>query len=412
MRPAPGCGRSAPALVIGGSGAAYAVFGGLKTVAVSDTLNGIGLLAIGTLVPVLGLIALGGGNLLDGLAKLTADHPEKLNAIGSASDPMPFGTIFTCMIFANLFYWCTNQYVIQRTLGARSLAEGQKGVLASGFFKVLVPFMMMIPGVIAFHLYGPGLASIDKAYPRLVEDVLPAWLSGVFLAVLLGAVFSSFNSLLNNAATLFTLDIWAPLKREMPSDGLLVSVAKRVSVLIAIASFAVAPLLHYAKEGLWQIVRIFVGFYNIPTVAVMIVGLFTRRVPAIGAKCAIVFNVIAYGLLRFVFDDVVTLHFIHLYAILFVIEVGIMLAAGTLRPRAKRYVPPQERPVDMTPWRHGRSTAFTLLSCVVALYVAFSPLGLAGAETTTPAATILAALLLANVAVWAKPGLLRRPRRA
>lgn len=232
------------------------------------------------------------------------------------------------------------------------------------------------------------------------------------LAVLLGAVFSSLNSLLNSAATLFILYIWVPLKRKMPSDGQLVSVAMRASVLIAIASFAVAPLLRHAEESLWQIVRIFTGFYNIPIVAIVIVGLFTRRVPAIGAKCAIVFHVIAYGLLRFVFSDVVTLHFIHLYAILFLIEVGIMLAAGALRPRAEPYVPPQERPVDKTPWCHERSTAFTLLNCVVALYVVFSPLALAGAETTTPAATILAALLLANVAVWAKPGLLRRPRRA
>ncbi len=158
--------------------------------------------------------------------------------------------------------------------------------------------------------------------------------------------------------------------------------------------------------------RIFTGFYNIPTVAVVIVGLFTRRVPAAGAKLAIVFHVIAYGLLRFVFDDIVTLHFIHLYPILFVIEVGIMLAVGALRPRVEPYIPPHEQPVDMTPWRHARSTAFTLLSCVVALYVVFSPLGLAGAETTAPAATILAALLLANIAVWAKPGLLRPRRRA
>ncbi|MEL7219085.1 MAG: solute:sodium symporter family transporter, partial [Pseudomonadota bacterium] len=180
-------------IVIGVIGSIYAIFGGLRAVAVSDTLNGIGLLIIGVLVPVFGLIALGGGDFAEGLSKLANDHPEKLNAIGSSTDPTPFGTLFTGMIFANLFYWCTNQYVIQRTLGAQSLAEGQKGVLFSGFFKILVPFMMMIPGVIAFHLYGPGLGTIDEAYPRLIRDVLPVYLSGFFLAVLLGAVFSSFN---------------------------------------------------------------------------------------------------------------------------------------------------------------------------------------------------------------------------
>ncbi len=396
---------------IGVTGAAYAIFGGLKAVAVSDTLNGIGLLFIGLLVPVLGLVALGDGDFGAGFDRLLADHPEKLNAIGSSEDPTPFGTIFTGMIFANLFYWCTNQYVIQRTLGARSLAEGQKGVLASGFFKVLVPFMMMVPGVIAFHLYGPGLGTIDQAYPRLIEDVLPASLTGLFLAVLLGAVFSSFNSLLNSAATLFTLDIYAPARGGKMSDAHLVRVAKITSVVIALFSFGVAPLLYFAEEGLWQIVRIFTGFYNIPTVVIVIIGLFTRRVPAIGAKLVIVFHVTAYGLLRFVFDDVVTLHFIHQYAVLFVLEVGIMLACGYLAPRAEPYVSPRSEKVDLTPWHFARPTAFTLLSCVVALYLVFSPLGLAGASGPSPVlAWAAAAIVLANGIVWTLA--LRRGRLA
>lgn len=386
-------------VVIGLAGAAYAVFGGLKAVAVSDTLNGIGLLAIGLLVPVLGIALLGDGSFSDGLAKLTQEHPEKLDAIGSANDPTPFGTIFTGMIFANLFYWCTNQYVIQRTLGAQSLAEGQKGVLFSGFFKVLVPFLMMIPGVIAFHLYGPGLATIDEAYPRLVRDVLPFWLTGMFLAVLLGAVFSSFNSLLNSAATLFALDVYAPARKGTTSDAQLVRVAKIASVVIALFSFGVAPLLYFAEEGLWQIVRIFTGFYNIPTVAIVIVGFFTRRVPALGAKIVIVFHVIAYGLIRFVFDEQITLHFIHLYAVLFVIEIAIMLAAGYCRPQKTPYVAPDRAQVDMRPWRLARPTAFTLLSCVVAIYVVFSPLGLAG-EGGPTLPLLLGALVVLNLVTW------------
>ncbi len=393
-----------PALVmtvitIGVVGSIYAVFGGLKAVAVSDTINGIGLLIIGILVPVLGIIALGQGEFGSGMERLVSDHPEKLNAIGGADDPTPFGTIFTGMIFANLFYWCTNQYVIQRTLGAASLAEGQKGVLFSGFFKVLVPFLMMIPGVIAFHLYGPGLDTIDQAYPRLIKDVLPIYLSGFFLAVLLGAVFSSFNSLLNSAATLFSLDVYAPARKGKASDAELVRVAKIASIIIALFSFVVAPLLYFAEAGLWQVIRIFTGFYNIPTVVIVIVGLFTTRVPALGAKLVIVFHAIAYGLLRFVFDEAVTLHFLHQYAILFVIEVGIMLATGWLRPRdtAWRFTPNEQ--VDMTPWRYARPLAITLFSCVVGLYLLFSPIGLAGTMGSLFYA-LIGLLLLANVGIW------------
>ena len=144
--------------------------------------------------------------MLAGMKTITTEEPEKLNAIGSSEDSVPFGTIFTGMIFANLFYWGTNQYVIQRTLGAKSLAEGQKGTLFTGFLKILVPFMMMITGIIAYHLYGDGLETMDLAYPALISELLPPILSGFFLAVLLGAVFSSFNSLLNSAATMFVYD--------------------------------------------------------------------------------------------------------------------------------------------------------------------------------------------------------------
>ncbi|MEP0390957.1 solute:sodium symporter family transporter [Erythrobacter sp.] len=388
-------------IVIGVIGSVYAVFGGLRAVAVSDTLNGVGLLIIGILVPVFGLIALGNGDFGAGLSTLGSENTEKLNAIGGADDPTPFGTIFTGMIFANLFYWCTNQYVIQRTLGAKSLAEGQKGVLLSGFFKIMVPFMMMIPGVIAFHLYGPGLGGIDEAYPRLIRDVLPLWMSGFFLAVLLGAVLSSFNSLLNSAATLFSLDVYAPAKGGQVSDEQLVRVAKVASVVIALFSFAVAPYLSQAPEGLFQLIRKFTGFYNIPTIVIVMVGLFTARVPALGAKIVIVFHITAYALLAFVLNDTVTLHFIHQYGVLFVIEVGIMLACGALAPRAEAWQFTRKEEVDLTPWVYARPLAVTLFSCVVATYLLFSPLGVA--STSGPGAlfgALIAALVVGNGAYW------------
>ena len=363
-------------IIVGCIGAMYAIFGGLRAVAVSDTLNGIGLLIIGVLVPILGLSALGDGSVSAGIQIITSSETDKLNAIGSSNDPTPFGTLFTGMIFANLFYWCTNQYVIQRTLAAKNLAEGQKGVLFSGFFKVLVPFLMMIPGVIAFHLYGSGMESIDLAYPALIRDVLPKYMAGFFLAVLLGAVFSSFNSLINSAATLFCLDIYSPWKNGSVSEVEMVRVAKVASVLIAIFSFIVAPLLQYAPEGLWQVMRIFTGFYNIPVIAIVVVGLFTRHVPALGPKIVIFFHIIAYSLLQFILNDYVNIHFIHLYAILFFLEVGIMLLIGYLFPRETLWIFRKKDLVDLTPWKYAFPCAVSLLSCVVGVYLLFSPIGL------------------------------------
>lgn len=385
-------------VAIGCIGALYAILGGLKAVAVSDTLNGVGLLIVGITVPLLGLQALGEGDISNGLHILTSTDTHKLNAIGAASDPTPFSTLFTGMLFANLFYWCTNQYVIQRTLAAKNLAEGQKGVLFSGFFKVMVPFMMMLPGVIAYHLYGDGLASIDLAYPRLIRDVLPVYAMGFFLAVLLGAVFSSFNSLLNSAATLFCLDVYAPMQGRDMTDGEKVRVAKIASVAIALFSFMIAPLLQFAPDGLWQIIRIFTGFYNIPVIAIVVIGLFTRRVPASAAKVAIVFHIVSYGLLQFVFNDAIGIHFLHLYAILFACEIAIMLGMGYLRPQQHQDLALNNR-VDLTPWRFATPCAVTLMSCVVGLYLLFSPIGLVNGISALfwP---LIACLFVLNAVAW------------
>ena len=363
-------------IVIGVVGGIYAVFGGLRAVAISDTINGVGLLIVGVMVPVFGFYALGGGDVLAGMNQVLTSDTEKLNAVGSPTDPVPFATIFTGMILANLFYWGTNQYVIQRTLGAASLAEGQKGVLISGFFKLLVPLFMMLPGVIAFHLYKDGLPTMDLAYPTLVADVVPVYLAGFFLAVLLGAVFSSFNSLLNSAATLFCLDIYQPMRKTAVSDAQLIRIAKIVSLVIALFSFAAAPLLQYAPEGLWQIIRIFTGFYNIPLIALVLVGLFTRRVPALAAKVAVGFHIVAYAALQFVFDT--GINFIHLYAILFLIEVAIMLTIGRIAPREQAWQYERQELVDMTPWKYAKPVAMLLAAGIVATYLVFSPLGLAG----------------------------------
>jgi len=268
--------------------------------------------------------------------------------------------------------------------------------------------MMMLPGVIAYHLYGGvgeegGLASIDLAYPRLIRDVLPVEATGFFLAVLLGAVFSSFNSLLNSAATLFCLDIYLPYKESrgiaVVDDALLLKVAKRASIVIALFSFVVAPLLQFAADGLWQVIRVFTGFYNIPIIAIVIVGLFTRHVPALGPKLVIVFHVVAYGLLQFVFKQAVDIHFLHLYAILFLIEVTILLVVGHLHPRAELWTYSTIHKVDMQPWPYAVPCAVTLMSCVVALYLLFSSIGLVGGLSNLFWPLIFALILL-NVVNW------------
>jgi SSS family solute:Na+ symporter len=183
------------------------------------------------------------------------------------------------------------------------------------------------------------------------------------------------------------------------ADKQLVKVAKRASVVIALFSFVVAPMLQFAPEGLWQIIRIFTGFYNIPVITIVIVGLFTHRVPALAAKLVIVFHVIAYGLLKFVFDDWVTIHFLHLYGILFVIEVAMMLVIGRLYPRPEAWTFKRSDKIDLQSWRYAVPCSVTLASSVVGLYLLFSPIGLVDGLTMAFWPLILA-LLSVNILVW------------
>ncbi|MDD3117752.1 MAG: solute:sodium symporter family transporter, partial [Victivallales bacterium] len=138
--------------LVGIIGAIYALFGGLKSVAVSDTLNGIGLLVGGFMITYFGIRVLGGDDFGAGFERLSG-LTGKFNSIGGNKSSVPFSTIFTGILLLNLFYWCTNQQIIQRTLGASSLAEGQKGVLLTGLLKLIGPLYLVLPGIIAYGIF-------------------------------------------------------------------------------------------------------------------------------------------------------------------------------------------------------------------------------------------------------------------
>ena len=148
-------------------------------------------------------------------------------------------------------------------------------------------------------------------------------------------------------------------------------------MVIAIFSFIVAPLLQLAPNGLWEIIRVLTGFYNIPIIAIVLVGLFFRRVPALGAKVAIVFHVIAYAIFRFVWQ--IDIHYVHVYAILFAMNSLIMLAFGYFRPMDKSWkFISADGAVEMKPWKYAYPASFMLLAAIIWLYLTFSPIGLAG----------------------------------
>jgi solute:Na+ symporter, SSS family len=359
---------------IGIIGSIYAIFGGLKAVAISDTINGIGLLIGGLLIPILGLTVLGDGSPFEGFSKIVENTPEKLNAIGSASDPVPFSTMLTGMLLVNLFYWGTAQHIMQRALAAKNLKEGQKGVLIAAFLKLLGPVFLILPGIIAFNIFGSKLDPMD-AYSALVNHVLPKPLVGFFAAVLFGAILSSFNSALNSSVTLFVLNIYKPYFKPNASDKTLVKHSKFFGIFLALFAMSVAPLIEKAPQGFFQYLQIVNGFYNVPIFTIIIIGYVTKRVPAVAAKISLAVFISFYAVTQLVWDT--GLHFLHILAILFVFCSALMLIIGKIKPREEDFVLQGKHAVDMTPWKLVYPLGIAAVIAMLIVYMIFSGIGIA-----------------------------------
>lgn len=363
-------------ILLGIAGILYAVIGGLRAMAIADSINGIGLVVGGLMVPIFGLLAMGNGSFLQGIERLTTVHAEKLNSIGGSHDPLPIGAAFTGLILVNTFYWCTNQGIVQRTLASKSLAEGQKGALLTAVLKMLDPLILVLPGLIAFHLY-QDLPSADMAYPTLVNKVLPLPLVGFFGAVLFGAVISTFNGFLNSASTLFSMGIYRRLLNENAEPSQLVRVGRKFGLFIAVVSVLVAPWIANAPGGLYSWMKQLNGIYNVPLVTIIIMGFFFPRIPAIAAKVAMGLGIISYITINYLvkFD----LHFLYVLACTFCINVVVMLVIGIIKPRATPFKFQDAFAVDMAPYKHVKIASVGILFAMIGVYSGLAQFG--GYET-------------------------------
>ncbi|MDG6312319.1 solute:sodium symporter family transporter [Glaesserella parasuis] len=367
-------------IAIGIIGAIYAIFGGLKAVAVSDTWNAVILVIGALLVPIFALAYLGNGSISEGLHIISTTHVEKFNAIGSATDAVPWPAIFTGILIVNFFYWTTNQAIVQRALGARDLKAGQKGILIAALFLLLLPLILNLPGLLSYHILGEGLKPIDASYPSLVNKVLPTWLQGFFVAALFGAILSTFNSFLNSAATIYCNDLLPAITKVKRSDEELIAYAKKIGTVMAIITMIVAPLLMFGTDGIFLFTRRFAGFFNIPIVALFAVGLFNRYVSGLAARITLLAHVVLYFTLVWVIN--VKVNFVYVMGSLFVFDVALMLILGQFLKRATPYEDNQvnHSNVDLTHWEYARTAVASLVLGLITLHLVLSPLGLASTE--------------------------------
>ena len=323
------------ATAVGIIGLAYLLMGGMGISAVSDSIYGVGLLIGGISIPFIGLYVL----------------------------------------VNTMFYWNTNQFIVQKTIAGRNLAEGQKGVLTLAIFKLFGPFYLVFPGIIAYVMFQGSLPLSDAAYPTLVHAILPEGLYGVFSAIIFGAILSTYVAALNSVSTLFSLDFFKGIFRKNASEAATVHAGKVANVIISLIAVTLAPLLIHAPTGLYNFLQEYVGFYNIPLIAIILFGFFNKSVSATGAKACFAFHIGFYVIAKFAFDGI---HFLYIHSVLFLLDILVLLLFAKFAPLPQEFrFRPSANKVDLTPWKYRKILAAVVLAGIVSLYLLFSPLVLA-----------------------------------
>lgn len=291
--------------------AAYSLYGGLSAVAWTDVIQVIFLVLGGLVTTYLALSTVSDGQgILVGLRTVYETVPEKFAMILDKSNPeyknLPgLGVLVGGLWVANLYYWGFNQYIIQRTLAAKSLRESQKGIILAAFLKIIIPVIVVVPGIAAYVMVEdseilsrlgevglqnlPSLEQADKAYPWLLQ-FLPTGLKGVAFAALAAAVVSSLASMLNSTSTIFTMDIYKQYFNTNASDKATVNVGRISAAVALIIACIMAPLLGGIDQA-FQFIQEYTGLVSPGILAVFILGLFwkktTNKAAIVGALVSI-----------------------------------------------------------------------------------------------------------------------------
>ena len=264
--------------------------------------------------------------------------------------------------------------IVQKALAAKNLKESQKGAIYLSLFKVFGPIFTVIPGVIAFNMFGSHISTSDNAFPKLLSTVLPDWAYGLFGAIIFGAILSSFVGSLNSTSTLFTLDFYKPLVGRKASDKHVAIVGHVATVLIGAIVVIIAPLISLFPSGLYAVVQQFNGIYSMPLLVLILVGFFAKRTSKLGAKVALITHIVLYGGLTYFLPHV---HYLYFFSVLFFVDLIIVLIFNKVKPSDELDLKSNYAKVDMTPWKYRYIAGAIVLLLVVISYIIFSPIGLA-----------------------------------
>ena len=300
---------------------------------------------------------------------------------------LPWTALLIGLWIPNFFYWGLNQYIVQRTLGSKSLAEGQKGIVLAAFLKLLVPFLVVIPGILAYNLFSGDLFNsvtggydYDRAFPVLVRNLIKPMplISWFVLAALTGAVISSLASMLNSASTIATIDLYSKFSGEKDPIKL-VRVGRGFVLLFVLMAALVAPKLD-KFTSIFAYIQEFQGFISPGILAVFIFGFFSPKTPRYFGAIGIGLNVFAYGFFKWVGGPFLISHglwysdqmaFLDRMAICFFIVVLAGLILTKFKPMATPVVLPENEAIELQSSTPAKFCGYAVVLITIALYVAF-----------------------------------------
>ncbi len=330
------------------SAGVYTIAGGLRAVMVTETVQAVILLVASVFIAVFAFDKAGGWD-----AVMAAVDPAKLSLIRPLDDPgVPWLGLVLGVPLLGFYFWCTNQFMVQRVLSAKDERHGRWGALFAGLLKLPVLYVMVLPGTAAILLY-PQLDKPDLVYPTLIFDLLPAGLVGIVIAGFFAAIMSSIASTFNSAATLVTMDFVRPLRAGDEGSALspeqsraLVRVGRVTTFVFMVLAVLWAPQIE-RFESLWQYLQAVLAYAVPPVCALFLIGLFWRRANAAGALAAIVVGLLGGGGLfwaNVLASDPLGLHFLLVAPVLFVLSAGALVIASLLSS------PPRAEQVDALLW--------------------------------------------------------------
>jgi SSS family solute:Na+ symporter len=300
---------------------AYSLWGGLKAVAMTDIIQVILLIFGGLSVSYIALNQISdGAGVVNGLSQVYQLLPQKFDMILSVDHPaykdLPgVWVLIGGLWIAHFAYWGFNQYITQRALGAKSLPEAQKGVMFAAYLKLLMPFVVVLPGICAAVLY-PTLEKSDQAYPMMMS-LLPNGLLGLTFAALVAAIVSSLASMTNSVSTIFTMDIYRSFVKSTPSEQKLVNVGRNMAwIALVVAVFCAQPLLG-SMESAFQYIQNFTGFFTPGILVIFLVALFWKKATTLSVLVAAIMSLILSLFIFLVFPEY---PFIHRMGVVFLIS--------------------------------------------------------------------------------------------